>query len=61
MAHFLAVCNSCIFRNLPVQAGSDVYLPASFPPENLQSATKPVPLVLSDEAMGEVRLHSFTF
>ncbi|KAF8439470.1 hypothetical protein L210DRAFT_3480852 [Boletus edulis BED1] len=44
----------CIFRNPP--AHPDVYFPACFPPEELQNATKPVPLVLSDEDMGE--LHS---
>ncbi|KAF8554534.1 hypothetical protein OG21DRAFT_1462307 [Imleria badia] len=46
----------CIFRAPPVHAGSDVYLPACFPPESLQNDTKPVPLVLSDEDKGE--LHS---
>lgn len=39
--------------------GSDVYLPACFPPESLQVDTKPTPLVLSDEDKGEVRLPSF--
>ncbi|KAF8139769.1 hypothetical protein EV363DRAFT_1310578 [Boletus edulis] len=41
----------CIFRNPP--AHPDVYFPACFPPEELQNVTKPVPLVLSDEDMGE--------
>lgn len=55
----LDVCNSCIYRNRPVQAGGDVYLPARWPPECLQNDTEPVPLVLSDEDKGEVCLHSF--
>lgn len=60
-AHVLVVCNSCIFRAPPVHAGSDVYLPACFPPESLQNDTKPASLVLSDEDMGEVRLYNFIF
>lgn len=50
-------CNSCIFRNPPVHSGSDVYLPASFPPECLQNDPKLPPLVLSDEDRGEVCFH----
>ncbi|KAI9462690.1 hypothetical protein HD554DRAFT_2175805 [Boletus coccyginus] len=46
----------CVFRNRPVHAGGDVYLPACFPAESLQNDSKPAPLVLSDEDMGE--LHS---
>ena len=57
MADVLAVPNSCIFRAPSV--GGDVYPPASFPPESLQNDIKPIPLVLSDEDMGEVRLHNF--
>ena len=55
MAHAIVVCNSCIFRT-PVRAGGDVYLPACFPLESLQSDSKSTPLALSDEDMGEVSL-----
>ncbi|KAG8220598.1 hypothetical protein J3R82DRAFT_2824 [Butyriboletus roseoflavus] len=46
----------CIYRNRPVQAGSDIYLPACFPSECLQNDTGSTPLVLSNEDMEE--LHS---
>ena len=51
--------NSCIFRNKPVRAGSDIYLPASFPPDGLENKAIPTPLVLSDKEMGEVCLYSY--
>ena len=57
MANVLVVPNSCIFR--APSADGDVYPPACFPPESVENDIKPVPLVLSDEDMGEVRLHNF--
>ncbi|KIJ60090.1 hypothetical protein HYDPIDRAFT_99369 [Hydnomerulius pinastri MD-312] len=44
----------CIFRNLPVQPGDDIYLPACFPPDISEISTKPTPLALSDQDKNEV-------
>ena len=60
MKHYSSdVSNRCTFRNKPVHAGSDVYLPACFSPEGLADNINPSPPVLSDEEKGEVRFQSF--
>ena len=60
MKHYSSdVWNRCTFRNKPVHAGSDIYLPAYFVPESSTDSIKPRSLVLSDEENGKVCLDGY--